>query len=110
LEVRNAFFAKGDAPAEEKEESPDGPKGREKIRLELIAIGWLLLFFFMIMLLGQLAAIPLFVIIFMRVFGKESWRASILFAAGCWAFSYVVFIYILRNELYPGYLYLTFVK
>ena len=112
LEVRAAFFPKKNAAAEQPEEDESSVKlpAREKFQRELVAIGWLLGFFVMIIVLGQVVAIPLFVLIFMRVFGRESWRASIAFAALCWLFAYGIFVYIMRNELYPGYLYLTFIK
>ncbi len=112
FEVRAAFFPKKDAPADELEEDESTVKlpGREKLRRELVGIAWLVGFFLTIIVLGQLIAIPLFVLFFMRFFGRERWRISIIFAGLCWFFAYGIFVYALRNELYPGILYLTFIK
>jgi hypothetical protein len=96
-----------DKPKEEKKEklSP-----QEKRRRELVGIGWLLAFFVMIVLFGLIPAIPLFVLVFMRFFGGESWRLSVGFAVVCWAFVYGVFVWGLRNEMYPGILLPMIVK
>ncbi len=105
FEVRNTFFTKKDKAAqkaEEKETEELAP--RERLRREWVAVGWLLSFLAMILFLGQLIAIPLFVLAFTRFFGRESWRLSIVFAIMCWVFVYGVFTYALRIELWPGIL------
>lgn len=116
LEVRAAYFAPPEKPEGEKEKTDvkalasAAKKGKKKLspqekwRREWIAIGWLLGFFVAIMLLGQMIAIPLFVVAFMRFFGHESWRASILYAVVIIVFIYGLFIWGLRNELFPGIL------
>ncbi len=106
LEIRAAFAPKKEGSAEESSDEGTSAKlhPQEKFRRELVGIGWLLAFFVMIAVLGQVIAIPLFVLIFMRFFGRESWRLSIAFAVLCWAFAYGIFVWGLRNELYPGLL------
>lgn len=106
LEVRAAFAPKKEGSAEESSDEATSAKlpPQEKFRRELVGIGWLLGFFALIALLGQVIAIPLFVLVFTRFFGRESWRLSISFAVLCWAFVYGVFVWGLRNELYPGIL------
>lgn len=91
-------------PEAEKEDKEKKIPGGEKQRRELIAIAWLLGFFAAIILLGLTPAIPLFVLVFMRFFGRESWQLSVIFAVGCTAFVYIVFVWLLQNELYPGIL------
>ncbi len=123
LDLRAAFGGDKPASAEAQtapaeETAPDKPKRekkeklspQEKQRREYIGIGWLLVLFVMIVLFGLTAAIPLFVLIFMRFFGGESWRLSAVFAVVCWAFVYGVFVWGLRNELYPGLLLPMIVK
>lgn len=83
---------------------------REKMLRELIAYGWVLALFVLIVLFGLSAAIPVFVLLFMRFFGNESWRLSVVFSLACWAFVYVVFVWFLRNDLYPGVLLPMFVQ
>jgi hypothetical protein len=89
---------------------PEGEEGEKKQKLtpkqkmlrELVAYAWLLGLFLLIVLFGLSAAIPVFVLLFMRFFGNESWRLSVIFSLACWAFVYVVFVWFLRNDLYPG--------
>ncbi len=116
LELRAAFGSKKEASAEAKlaagaETETEKPKKekkklspQEKWRREWVGIAWLLGLFAMITVLGQIVAIPLFVLLFMRYFGRESWRLSIAYAVVIVIFVYGLFIYGLRNELYPGIL------
>lgn len=95
------------APKEEggsEEEKEKKLPPQVKIRRELIAIAWLLGFFASIVLIGLLPSIPLFVLAFMRFFGRESWWLSAIFAVSCFAFVYIVFVWLLQNQLYPGVL------
>jgi len=71
-------------------------------RRELMAVGWILALFALIMFFGFHIAIAAFVLLFMRLYGRESWRLSLGVAALCWAFVYIVFIIILGSNLYQG--------
>jgi hypothetical protein len=75
---------------------------QEKRRREWIAVGWLFLSVALIAVLGLSVAIPVFVIAYMRFYGRESWRLSIGIAALMWAFVYVVFVWGMRSQLHPG--------
>lgn len=74
---------------------------QEKRRREWIAIGWLFLFFAMIAILGLSISIPLFILLLMKIYGRESWRLSISVAVLMWAFIYVTFVWGMRSDLYP---------
>lgn len=122
LDLREAFSSdkpEGEkAPAATAATADDKPKEgkkeklspQEKRRREFIGVGWLLAFFVMIVFFGLVPAIPLFILVFMRFFGGESWRLSISFAVLCWAFVYVVFVWGLRNDMYAGVLLPMIVK
>ncbi len=122
LDLRAAFWGEAPASAETsatagasavdkpKEEKKEKLSPQEKRRREFVGIGWLLVFFVMIVLFGLTPAIPLFVLVFMRFFGGESWRLSIGFAVLCWAFVYGVFVWGLRNDMYAGILLPMIVK
>lgn len=75
---------------------------QEKRRRQLVAIGWLFAFFALITVLGLSIAIPVFILLFMKLYGRESWRLSIAMAAGMWVFIYVIFVWGMRSQLYPG--------
>ena len=58
--------------------------------------GWFLAFLACTGLIGMLPTIPLMIIAFMRIEGRESWRLSLILAACVTAFLYVVFDQILH--------------
>ncbi len=123
LDLRSAF--KGDKRAAAKQSTPAVAESaadqseeeagvklspKEMGRREVIGIAWLLGFFVLIVLFGLNAAIPIFVLVFMRYFGRESWRLSVGFALACWAFVWLIFVYGLKNDMYPGVLSNMFLK
>ena len=118
LDLRKAFKGEEKATTESKTPASDQPEEEHEVKLspeekqrrELIGIAWLLGFFGLIVIFGLNAAIPIFVLAFMRYFGRESWRLSIGFAVGCWGFVWLVFVYGLRNDMYPGVLADMFLK
>jgi hypothetical protein len=64
---------------------------RVLIRRAAAIIGWLFLFIILIWLFGYKYAAVAFVFLFMKIQGQQSWRASLLFAAGAFAFLRLVF-------------------
>jgi hypothetical protein len=68
----------------------------------LMAGVWVLALAVMTFVLGMLISIPLFIGLFMRVFGKERWLVVVLYATGATAFVYTLFVYLLDVRLYPG--------
>jgi hypothetical protein len=53
-------------------------------------------------LIGLTVAVPLFLIVTMRGFSRESWKTTWLVTAGTCGFLYVVFVEILRMRLHFG--------
>lgn len=63
---------------------------------------WVLLLVALVWLVGLLVTIPVFVVIFMRFFGRESLRLSVAFAIGTSIFAYVFFVVLLEVQMAPG--------
>ncbi len=75
---------------------------RNVFRRELSFAAWLLLLVALIYFIGYLAAIPLFMILFMRLRSSERWLITLSITAVTWAFVYVVFIVIMGAPLHEG--------
>ena len=61
------------------------------IRRTLAISFWILAFFFMILLLGFPIAIPLFVLLYLKIQAREGWTLSLLLTAAAWGFFSVLF-------------------
>jgi hypothetical protein len=57
----------------------------------LVAAGWMLGFFAAIVLLGFPIAVPLFLLLYLRLQGGEGWVLSIVITAAVWALFYGLF-------------------
>ncbi len=99
-ELRSSLKAETAASLEEKKKETLSPQ--EVQRREKEAVGWLLAFFVLIYLFGFSIAILVFVLLFTKVFGRESWKLSIGMAVVLWAFVVVVFEQAMKSALYPG--------
>ena len=71
-------------------------------RRELSFAAWLLFLVALIYFIGYLAAIPLFMILFMRLRSSERWLVTLSITAVTWAFVYLVFIVIMGAPLHEG--------
>lgn len=71
---------------------------------ELGFAAWLLLLVALIYFVGYLLAIPLFLLLFLKLRSSESWRMTLSLTAGTWAFVYVIFILIMDAPLHEGLL------
>jgi len=61
------------------------------LRRTLLATGWILGFFAVIVLFGFLAAVPLFVFLYLKMQGEEGWIFSVAFTLAVWGFFYGLF-------------------
>jgi hypothetical protein len=77
---------------------------REILRRSAVAGGWILAFFAAILLLGFSISVPLFVFLYLKLQGKESWLLSLVFAAGAWGFFYGLFDRLLHLPFPQGWL------
>ncbi len=71
-------------------------------RRELNFAAWLLLLVSLIYFIGYLVAIPLFMVLFMRLRSSERWLTTLSITAVTWAFVYVVFIVVMGAPLHEG--------
>jgi hypothetical protein len=78
--------------------------GKGSMRRTALAIGWILGFFAAIVLLGFPIAVPLFVFLYLKVQGKESWALSIVFSLAVWAVFYGLFDRLLHLPFHTGWL------
>ena len=81
----------------------EAPAGSANVyRRELNFASWLLLLMALIYFLGYLVAIPLFLVLFLRLRSSESWTTTLSITAVTWAFVYVVFIVVMGAPLHEG--------
>jgi uncharacterized protein YbdZ (MbtH family) len=70
----------------------------------LQAAGWMLGLFGAIVLLGFSVAVPVFVFLYMKLQGRESWRLSAAFSIAIWAAFYGLFDRLLHLPFPPGWI------
>ena len=73
-------------------------------RKTALAVGWILGFFAAIVLLGFPIAVALFVFVYLKFQGRESWLFSIVFTAVVWGIFYGLFEYLLHLPFGAGWL------
>jgi hypothetical protein len=73
-------------------------------RRSFVAIGWILGFFALIVLFGFQAAVPIFLLAYLRLQAKEGWRFSLVFTAVIWAAFYGLFDQLLHLPFASGLL------
>lgn len=67
------------------------------------AVTWVLVLTAIFLLLGLLVAIPVFTITFMRVYGRERWRTTLLTTAVVFGMVYVFFVQVLGVQVFGGW-------
>src|SRR5688572_29733776 len=77
---------------------------REILRRTAVAAAWIVGFFAAIVLLGFPVAVPLFVFLYLKLQGKESWLLSVVFTAAVWLFFYGLFDQLLHLPFPSGWL------
>ena len=75
--------------------------GNETARRTAVAIGWMLGLFAAIVLLGFPIAVPLFMVLYLKVQGREGWTLTIAMTLAVWAVFYGLFVYLLHLP-FPG--------
>jgi hypothetical protein len=74
------------------------------IRRTLAVVAWIGGFFAVIALIGFPWAVPLFVFLYLKVQGRESWWLSIGFSAVVWGFFHGLFVRLLNIPFPAGWL------
>jgi len=87
--------------ANKAEDEPDPQKTKKK---EIVLVGWLLFLTAATYFLGFLIAIPLFLFLFLKIWGKEGWGVSLVMPIAVSGLVYFIFVYILQIPLHEGIL------
>ncbi len=74
-------------------------------RRTLLAAGWAVGFFGLILLVGFPIAVPVMVFAYLKVQGKEGWIFSAVFTLGVWLFFYGLFELLLHLHFPEGWLF-----
>lgn len=77
----------------------------EQRKKEFALAGWILLIVGLILAVGFWITIAVYVPLFMRFHGKESWKLSLQVGIGGWAVIFLVFHVMLKVHLFPGLLF-----
>jgi hypothetical protein len=99
-----ALFGSADgARAMDFELSQDVPEPIARRRTWEILV-WISGFFAAIVLLGFPVAVALFILLYLRIQGGESWLFSLVFSAAVWGFFYAVFARLLNLPFPAGWI------
>jgi Tripartite tricarboxylate transporter TctB family len=94
----------GAAPAQGEARDVQLSLGEGSLRRTGFAVAWMLGFFAAIVLLGFPLAVPLFVFLYLKLQGGESWVLSIAFSIAVWAGFYALFDRLLHLPFAAGWL------
>jgi hypothetical protein len=78
--------------------------GLDTARRTLVASGWILAFFAAIVLLGFPIAVPLFVLLYLKLQGREGWVLSLVVTLAIWGVFYGLFDLMLHLPFPAGWL------
>jgi hypothetical protein len=81
---------------------PEGPPGAGLAALAILA--WMAGFIAVVLLLGFPLAVPLLIVAYLRVAGREPWLLSIALAAAAWGIFYLLFQKLLHFPFEAGLL------
>lgn len=98
----------GKDPASEEARDFQLSIGKDSLRRTLTAAGWIFAFFAAIVLLGFPIAVPLFVLLYLKLQGRESWGLSIAITLGTLAVFYGLFDLLLHLPFPAGWLFSWF--
>ena len=79
--------------------------GDDSWRRTVVAIGWMLGFFAAIVLLGFPIAVPLFMVLYLKMQGREAWLLTIAMTLAVWGVFYGLFVYLLHLPFPSGWLF-----
>jgi hypothetical protein len=76
---------------------------QEVVRKEIIVWGYIFGLIGSILLFGFYITVPIFLVVFLRLYAKARWRMAILLPAAVSAFLYVMLGYVFRMTLHIGF-------
>lgn len=107
LDLKSVLFSGSGAetPAEGVPETEAGGFLSEERKKEFVLAGWVVLIAVMILAVGFWVSIAVYVPLFMRFHGKESWKLSLGVGISGWVAIFLVFDVLLGVQLFPGFLF-----
>ena len=77
---------------------------RGQIRRSVVIIGWTLILYLLIFTLGFVVAVPFFMVLFLRLVDRGSWRLTLFMSAGLGGLSYLLMVGLLELAWNEGVL------
>jgi len=71
----------------------------------LLAFAWIIGFFLMILFFGFHLAVPLYVLFYLKIQGRERWRISLPLMLSAWVFFYGLFVWLLDTPFQEGWIF-----
>ena len=73
-------------------------------RRTVFAFLWIIGFFLLIIFFGFIIAVPLFILLYLKIQGRETWGISLILTGSAWAFLYGLFVRLLNTPFEGGWL------
>lgn len=83
----------------------EGIDKKVALRRTVGAFSWIIGFFVLIVLFSFSIAVPLYVFLYIKLYGKERWRISLIMGASAWVFFYGLFVYLLDTPMMEGWVF-----
>lgn len=81
-----------------------GPNEKLEIQRTLSIFAWIIGLFLLVLLIGFPFAVPLFVFLFLKLYGKEGWTVSIVSTVIAWGVFYALFVWLLNVPFADGWI------
>jgi hypothetical protein len=75
------------------------------LRRTVWAFSWIFGFFVLILLFSFSIAVPLYVFLYIKLYGKERWWISLIMGASAWVFFYGLFVWLLDTPMMEGWVF-----
>ena len=72
-------------------------------RRTVSAFIWIIVFFILILFFGFIIAVPLYVLLYLKIEGREKWGLSLILTASAWGFLYGLFVRLLHTRFQEGW-------
>ena len=77
---------------------------KSRNRQELILFGYFFFLLAMVLFFGFWIGAPVFLLLFLRFYAKESWKLSLIITAGVWGSLYFVLVILLSQIIWEGHI------
>lgn len=77
---------------------------KSRNRQELILFGYFFFLLAMVLFFGFWIGAPIFLLLFLRFYARESWKLSLMITGGVWASMYFVLVILLSQVIWEGHI------